>query len=678
MSDPSKPGESSTLRSASAQQDHPQTPDTEATLSFSPTQQGSIPSENEAAAQVTVRECAGNRLDSSGLHIRCPHCHNQVEFLEEHEQNDIICSTCGSIFNIVSPEVGTCHATPLNTVGNFELITRVGIGSFGAVWKAYDPELDRSVAVKIPRRGQLDPLDESQFLREARVTAQLRHPNIVSVHEIGREGDTLYIVSDLVRGVTLAEVLKVRQLTVHEVLEISIKIADALQHAHKLGVVHRDLKPSNIMIDRQGEPFLTDFGLAKRDVGEITMTADGQILGTPAYMSPEQAAGDAHHVDRRTDIYALGVVLFELLTNELPFRGSAQMQIHQKLSEEPPDPRTLNRLIPRDLATICLKCIQREPNRRFRTAADLLSDLNLFVHGEPIRARPISRMERMIRWTKRHPAPATIGVLVTFLAIAGPIVALRFDRLRQRAEDLLAQKIVLINNRDEKILTANEKIKALDSQAQRLQTELGSWESGTDPSAIWPPYKTRRPRVQLLEKMVSDLTYTEQMLQDATNDEQRALVHLALGTVYETLDDRHHALTHFQAARKLLQELTTADVDLPGYLPALADCLLRIAGLKLPEEHAQAVELLRQAQAIQQRLAAQQESLPLQAALFDTELRLTLEAGRESAPESLRRAEQIFRQEFNRNPRNPRELYELACFLSERPPLMINPLPTSD
>ena len=390
---------------------------------------------NERMEQLVrpLRQAAANVL-----HVRCPHCRNPIELLEDAPLAEINCPSCGSSFSLVGEKTVTHYSPGERTVGHFQLLDRVGIGAFGSVWKARDTKLDRTVAIKIPRNVQLDEAQTELFLRDARAAAQLKHPNIVSVHEVGKQDDTIYIVSDFIDGVTLKEWTAENPLTPKQTAALCVKIAKALHHAHEAGVIHRDLKPGNIMMDNDGEPHIVDFGLAKRDAGEITMTVEGQILGTPAYMSPEQARGDGHTVDRRADIYSLGVILFELLTGELPFRGDKQMLLVQILNDDPPSPQKLNSSIRRDLNTICLKCLDKESHRRYSTAAALAEDLGHYLAMRPIRARPISRAGRALRWCRRNPIVALLGTavaaLLLLLGIGGTLVGVRQTSLANENE----------------------------------------------------------------------------------------------------------------------------------------------------------------------------------------------------------------------------------------------------
>ena len=344
--------------------------------------------------------------------------------------------------------------TELRRLGKFELLEELGAGSYGNVFRARDTELDRLVAIKLLRAGRLASRAEiDRFLREARSAAQLKHAGIVSLYEIGQHADeSWYLVEEFIEGATLANQMASSRIAPRQAAELIAQIADALAYAHAHGVVHRDIKPSNIMLDLEGRPHLMDFGLAKRDVDDEPMTPDGEVLGTPAYMSPEQARGDSRQIDARSDLYSLGVVLYELLTGERPFHGNRRMLVLLVLEDEPRAPRRLNDKIPRDLETICLKAMAKAPARRYATAREFADDLRRFLRGDAILARPMGLAEKLKHWRRRNPVAAGLLAAVTLGSAYGMwhLSNLSAQLVRSSALDSAAQvsEMLVIVNED--------------------------------------------------------------------------------------------------------------------------------------------------------------------------------------------------------------------------------------
>jgi WD40 repeat protein len=338
-----------------------------------------------------------------------------------------------------------CRDTIPRRIGRFEIRRELGAGGYGVVFLAFDPQLDREVALKVPRADSvLTPELRSRFRHEARIAAGLDHPNIVPIYDAGEAGPVCYIASAYCPGVTLAEWLGNRATPVlcDTAARLVACLADAVQHAHSRGVLHRDLKPGNVILaanDRTAVdssdgarefdfvPRLTDFGLAKLQGSHHAATRTHAVLGTAEYMSPEQAAGRSRDITTAADIYGLGVILYELVTGCPPFRAETPLATLRRLElEEPTRPSRLRPDVPRDLETIVLKCLQKEPGRRYFSAYALAEDLRRFLAGEPVEARPVRHVERVVLWCRRNRVQAALIAAVAVALISGTCVSTYF------------------------------------------------------------------------------------------------------------------------------------------------------------------------------------------------------------------------------------------------------------
>jgi WD40 repeat protein/predicted Ser/Thr protein kinase len=375
------------------------------------------------------------------VQIRCPNpeCGKTCSVAEDDLNRSLRCKACGQRFTAGSkankPEtyrvatevarLGESLGAGLRTIGRFELREKLGAGAFGQVFRAWDPHLERDVALKLPRPDVLaDPKVRERFWREAKAAARLHHKNIVPVYDAGKEGELYYIALEFIQGRTLETAVnqakdKGAAFDFRRAARVIRELAEALAYAHGQGIVHRDVKPSNTMMDQQGHVHLMDFGLAQLKDAAEKLTMDGARMGTPAYMSPEQARGQKQgDVGPASDQYSLGAMLYELLCGELPFTGPPALMISLQASAEPPSPRSHRPEIPRDLETICLKAMAKRPEERYASCQELAEDLRRWLDDEPIVARPMPVWERGVRWIRRRPTVAALLVVSLLAALS--------------------------------------------------------------------------------------------------------------------------------------------------------------------------------------------------------------------------------------------------------------------
>jgi serine/threonine protein kinase/tetratricopeptide (TPR) repeat protein len=553
----------------------------------------------------------------------------------------------------------------LNRLGRFEIRRELGRGAFGVVFLAWDPQLGREVALKVPRTEVLITAELRQrFIREARAAAVLDHPNVVPVYEAGEVGPICYIASAYCPGPTLAQWLKERSDPVPLPLAAKLvaTLAEAVHHAHGRGVVHRDLKPSNVLLQRQpcetagsahsaankpettqhladveGEvvPRITDFGLAKLIVdpqglaGEESAphTQTGALLGTPNYMAPEQASGKTKDIGFAADVYALGVILYELLTGRPPFRGETTLEtLEQVRSQEPLPPSRLRTKLSRDLETICLKCLQKDPRKRYVSAAALADDLQRHLAGSPIKARPIGVWERGVKAARRRPAMATLAAASLLATL---IVAAQF--LGYSAA--LARKNVALG---EALQQANH-----DFRLARIAVDEYATKVSQDKRLL--AHDLEDLRKELLRLPVGFYKeFVTQRAGDPDVQEEHAKAFRRLALLNKELGSQQEALEELRAAAAICKKLVHDHPDDVHYQDQLAASLNNLAAVYMDIREANlAEEAFQEVHNIRQQLALTDPTAPeYQAFLSDSYTNLALlfqETGRYEPAESANR-----------------------------------------
>jgi serine/threonine protein kinase len=322
--------------------------------------------------------------------------------------------------------------------GNYRILQEYARGGMGIIYRAYHPGLDKEIALKTLLEGEAATLDQiERFHREAKAAARLRHPNIVPVHDVGISEGVHFFTMDFIDGRDMDKLLDERLLSMTRSVEILATVSHALHYAHGHAIIHRDIKPANILIDEGDEPYITDFGLAKDVSSHKKLSLEGMAIGTPEYMSPEQAQGKKK-IDARSDVYSVGAVLYKAITGRPPFTGKTVLDILKKIvSDDPQPPRRFRPGIARNLETVCLKCLEKNPDRRYATAEDLAVDLERFLAGEPVRARPPSLADQLARRAKKHRFPLLTALAILFAILITAFVA--STRAKEESEQMTAQ-----------------------------------------------------------------------------------------------------------------------------------------------------------------------------------------------------------------------------------------------
>jgi hypothetical protein len=514
------------------------------------------------------------------------------------------------------------------------------------VYRARQLSLNRLVALKIlPADEYTAPADLVRFLGEAETVAALHHPNVVQVFESGRHEGQLFFSMELLPGGTLAQQIRGVPQLPHTAAGMTETLARAIQAAHERGIIHRDLKPANVLLTADGQPRIADFGLAKRLQGGPGLTQSGAVVGTPSYMAPEQAGGVTRQLGPAADVWALGATLYEMLTGQPPFRADSPFDtVFQVLTQEPKRPRVLRPETPRELETICLKCLEKKPARRYASAAALADDLRRFLEGRPIQARPTGIGRRLTKWARRRPAVATVLLLLVCLGVAG--ILLWWQGAEARKKSLQAQI---------------EAADRLIGRAEKYQPYAGA----------------RSPAVEDLLADVDDVL--QKLLQSREESqavlERQAQLEYTSADLERRLNRSGAALTRAQRARGLYEHLHARDPDNRGWQDGLARCDQRMAAILWRQgQLGEALKRCRQAEDWWRRRLAQDDPPPqaqrqLAGCLLEIGRTLAFYRGEdEGALKALREAVELYERLARTEPANAERQADYAhslCLLGD-------------
>jgi tetratricopeptide (TPR) repeat protein len=466
-------------------------------------------------------------------------------------------------------------AGPAPAIPGYEILGVLGGGGMGLVYRARHLRLNRLVALKVIRAGSHASVTALvRFRHEAEAVARLQHPHVVQIYDVGEHHGLPYLALEFVEGGSLAQRINGTPLPPQQAVQLLELLAGAIHFAHERNLIHRDLKPANVLLTADGTPKITDFGLAKSLDSGAEATASGEILGTPSYMPPEQADSKGRPIGPAADIYALGAILYELLTGRPPFNAATVLEtVAQVIADDPVPPRQLQPRTPRDLETICLKCLRKDPRQRYGSAAELTEDLRRFLHGEPIEARPVGHLERLCRWCLRNPKVAALLAALALVVLGGTTAMTRLWLLAEERRRIAEGNAVKTERQKERaeayLQNARDAVDKLAKVAAESLANVPHME------------KLRRQVLQEAQR------FNEGFLKEKSDDPEVRLeaswTHSRLAAIYLLLGEQRDAVASYGRAIELQEKLAGEFPDKPAYRHYLAN---NCAGLGKALAHA--------------------------------------------------------------------------------------------